>query len=92
MWLSVAGLQTKGSPAQFPVRAYAWVAGWVPGRGCMRGNHTLMLLSLLKKKKYKVKDLDLLTFVRIWATRQVTEPLNFISFKYTCFSRLLRRQ
>ena len=31
---------------QFPVRAPAWVAGQVPSRGCMRGNHTLMFLSL----------------------------------------------
>ena len=41
-----AGLQTKGSLVQFPVRAQAWVVGEVPSRGCMRGNHTLMFLSL----------------------------------------------
>ena len=29
-----------------PVRAHAWVAGQVPSRGCVRGNHTLMFLSL----------------------------------------------
>ena len=39
------GLQTKGSPVWFPVRAHAWVAGQVPNRGCARGNHTLMFLS-----------------------------------------------
>ena len=33
-------------PITFPVRAHAWVAGQVPSRGCMRGNHTLMFLSL----------------------------------------------
>ena len=48
VWLSglSAGLQTKGSPVWFPVRAHAWVAGWVPSRGHMRGNHTMMFLSL----------------------------------------------
>ena len=42
VWLSglSAGLQIKRSPVQFPVRAHAWVAGQVPSRGCMRGNHT----------------------------------------------------
>ena len=35
------------SPDRFPVRAHAWVAGQVPccGEG-VRGNHTLMFLSL----------------------------------------------
>ena len=48
VWLSglTVGLQTKGSLVRFPVRAHAWVAGQVPSRGCMRGNHTLMFLSL----------------------------------------------
>ena len=48
VWLSglSAGLRTKGSPVQFPVRAHAWVAGQVPSRGNMRGNHTLMFLFL----------------------------------------------
>ena len=39
-------LQTKGSLVQFPVRAHAWVVGQVPSWGRMRGNHTLMFLSL----------------------------------------------
>ena len=48
VWLSglSAGLQTKGLPVRFPVRAHAWVVGQVPSRGHMRGNHTLMFLSL----------------------------------------------
>ena len=48
MWLSglSAGLKTKQSLVQFPVWAHAWVAGQVPSRGCVRGNHTLMFLSL----------------------------------------------
>ena len=48
VWLSglSVGLQTKGSPVRFPVRAHAWVAGLVPSWGHMRGNHTLMFLSL----------------------------------------------
>ena len=39
-------LRTKGSLGRFPVRAHAWVAGQVPSGGCMRGNHTLIFLSL----------------------------------------------
>ena len=48
VWLSElsTGLQTKGSPVWFPVRAHAWVAGQVPSRGRSRGNHTLMFLFL----------------------------------------------
>ena len=48
MWLSVLSnsQQTKGSPVQFPVRAHAWVMGQVSSRGRLRGNHTLMFLSL----------------------------------------------
>ena len=40
------GLRTKGSLVQFPVRAHAWVSGQVPSRGRLRGNHSLMFLSL----------------------------------------------
>ena len=40
------GLQTKGSLVRFPVRAHAWVAGQLPIGGHVRGNHTLMFLSL----------------------------------------------
>ena len=47
VWLS--GLSTgpwiKGSLVWFPVRACARVAGQVPSRGRVRGNHTLMFLS-----------------------------------------------
>ena len=48
VWLSglSASLQTKGLQVLFPVRAHAWVVGQVPSRGCSRGNHTLMHLSL----------------------------------------------
>ena len=41
-----AGLGTKGSPVQFPVRAHAEVVGQVPSGGRTRGNQTLMFLSL----------------------------------------------
>ena len=39
VWLSglSAGLQTKGSPVRFPVRAHAWDAGQVPSWGHKRG-------------------------------------------------------
>ena len=44
VWLSglSAGLQIRGSLVQFPVTAQAWVAGQVPSRGRVEGNHTLM--------------------------------------------------
>ena len=47
-WLSglSTGLQSKGSLVRFPVRAHAWVVGQIPSREHMRGNHTLMFLSL----------------------------------------------
>ena len=42
-----------------PVRVHAWVLGQVPSRGRVRGNHTLMFLSLpsplSKKNKYNIK-------------------------------------
>ena len=41
-----ASLCIKGLQVQFPVRAHAWVVGQVPSRACVRGNHTLMFLSL----------------------------------------------
>ena len=48
VWLSrlSASLQTKGLPVWIPVRAHAWVLGQVPSVEHMRGNHTLMFLSL----------------------------------------------
>ena len=48
VWLSglSTGLQTKGWPVLFPVRAHAWVPGKGPRWGSTRSNHTLMFLSL----------------------------------------------
>ena len=48
VWLSGlrASLWTKGSLVRFLVRAHAWVVCQVPRSGRMRGNHTLMLLTL----------------------------------------------
>ena len=40
------GLRTRGLPVRFLVRAHAWVADQVPSGESMRGNHTLMFLSL----------------------------------------------
>ena len=45
-WVPTCEPKVLGSQVQFPVRAHAWVAGQVPSRGCVRGNHILMLLSL----------------------------------------------
>ena len=39
-------LRTKGSPVRFPVRARTWAAGQVSRGGHVRGNHTLLFLSL----------------------------------------------
>ena len=78
-WLSglSEGLITKRSPVRFPVRAHAWVAGQVPSRGHMRGNHMLMFLCLKKNKKgtncwhrqwylvkWKKRDTILFPFIR----------------------------
>ena len=48
VWLSGLGaaLRIKASLVQYPGRAHAWVAGQVPRWGRVRGNFTLMLLSL----------------------------------------------
>ena len=48
VWLSglSASLRIKGLPVRFPVRAHAWGEGHVPSVGHVRGNHTLMYLSL----------------------------------------------
>ena len=57
-----AGLQTKGSPVRFPVRAHAWVAGQVPSEGvweattqwCFSASlHSLKLKKEQEKKTYK---------------------------------------
>ena len=47
-WLSglSAGLRTKGSLVQFPVRERVWVAGQVPSRGRVRQPHTDVSLPL----------------------------------------------
>ena len=39
-------LRTRESLVRFPVRAHAWVVGQVPSGGHVKGNHTLMFLSL----------------------------------------------
>ena len=48
VWLSGLStiLQAKRLLVQFPVRARVWVVGQVPSRRRMRGNHTLLFLSL----------------------------------------------
>ena len=48
VWLSglSSSLWTKGSPGQFPVRAYVLIAGQVPSREHTRGNHSMMFPSL----------------------------------------------
>ena len=48
VWLSglSASLQTKGSLVQFPGKAHAWGGGQVLSKGFVRGNHTLLFVSL----------------------------------------------
>ena len=48
VWLSglSAGLQTKGSLVEFPIRTHSWIADQVPSTGHMRSNHTLTFPSL----------------------------------------------
>ena len=57
VWLSglSASLRTKGYLVQFPVRAHAWVAGQVPSRGRLRGNHTVSLPFFLPPSASKNK-------------------------------------
>ena len=45
-WIAWHPVNQGGRWFDFPSRAQAWVAGWVPSVGHMRGNHTLMFLSL----------------------------------------------
>ena len=40
------GLRSKGSQVQLPIRAHTWVVGQVLSGDHVRGNHTLMFLSL----------------------------------------------
>ena len=40
------GLWIKVFSVWFPIGAHAWVVGQVPSGGNVRGNHTLMFLSL----------------------------------------------
>ena len=86
VWLSglSARLGAKGLLVSLPGRAHAWVAGQVPSRGCRRGNHALMFLSLslslpppLSKNK-KIKNLK---------KDKCTESLIFL---LTCNSKCLK--
>ena len=77
VWLSglSANLQTKRSLVRFPVRAHAWVAGQVPSRWQVRGNHTLMYLSLSFSLPYSKSKINKNLFKK-WAKdlkRQVTK-------------------
>ena len=64
------GLQTRGSQVQFPVRAHAWVAGHVPSRGHIRGNHTLMSPSLSPSLPLALK-INLKIFKKIVRCNQI---------------------
>ena len=52
-WLS-AGLQTRRSPVQFPVRAQARVASQVPSWGVVRGNRLMILSHTSAPKKRRL--------------------------------------
>ena len=74
-WLSglSAGLQTKGLLVQFPVRAHAWVAGQVPSRGRVSGNHTSMVPSLPPFPSLEINKI----FKKIISKRLKSEMYNF---------------
>ena len=55
-----ASLRTKQSPVRFSVRAHAWLAGQVPNRGRVRGNHTLIFLSLSSSFPFSLKRNNIL--------------------------------
>ena len=44
-WIEYGPVNQRAA-SWFPIRAHTWVAGQVPSRGCVRGNHTLMFLSI----------------------------------------------
>ena len=78
------GLRSKGSLVRFPVRAHTWVVVQVLSGGHVRGNHTLMFLSLssslpspLSKNKEKIfKIIKILLFVlSIWTLRVIVTSL-----------------
>ena len=87
-WLSGlrAGPKTRGSLVQLPVRAQSWVVGQVPSRGYMRGNHTLLFLSLafslpspcIKMHKYNLlKNLE-----RGWVLTDVAHSVGHCPAKW----------
>ena len=39
-WGECQHVNQRVVPVPFPLRAHAWVAGWVPNWGHRRGNHT----------------------------------------------------
>ena len=92
VWLSgwSARLWTKGSPVRFLVRAHAWVVSQIPSRGCMRGNHTLMFLSLSPWKKSKGKKKKLFWSVNsnsgIFSQKEYKQHAASLKFFYlVCF-------
>ena len=40
-------LQTERSPVQFPVSAYAWVVGQIPGLGHVKSNQSVFLSHII---------------------------------------------
>ena len=47
----------------FPVRAHAWVVGHIPSRGRVRGNHTLIFLSLSSSFPFSLKRNNILKII-----------------------------
>ena len=44
-------------PSWIPSQAHAWVAGQVPSRGPVRGNHTLMFTSFSLPSPLKINEI-----------------------------------
>ena len=81
VWLSglSAGLRTKESPVWFPVRAHAWVAGQVPSRGCVRGNHTLMFLTF---SFFLLPSLKINKILEKWLKWKILYYIYFTTIKF----------
>ena len=54
-WTGCQPANQRGADFPSPVRAQAWVAGWGPGGGHVRGNYTLISLFLSPSLPFSLK-------------------------------------
>ena len=94
------GLWTKGSLVRFLVRSHTWIVGQVPSEVHVRGNHTLMFLSLFlppfpslkinlknleKKTSFKKKSISVDSLVE----HQIIPLIPFFTLHHVEFLKLL---